>query len=107
MALQSTSGYIEAVMRRARHAELLDYLAGSAWLDFLGLIGKPAVCPVKQQQQGKVHPIRLALGHDEYTIRRRECPAIGDVRFVNFQFAEFLNSANARGGLQFLLFSFA
>ena len=33
------------------------------------------MCSVKQQQQGKVHPVRLALGHDEYMIRRRQRPA--------------------------------
>src|SRR5450759_1092077 len=36
--------------RHASHAELLDYLTDSAWFDFLGLIGKPAMCPVRQQQ---------------------------------------------------------
>jgi hypothetical protein len=91
IALPGTSCCIEAVMRHASHAELLDYLTDSAWFDFLGLIGKPAMCPVKQQQQGKVHPVRPALGHDEYMIRRRQCPAIGDVRSVDFQFAKFLS----------------
>ena len=50
IALPGTSCCIEAVMRHAGHAELLGYLTDSAWFDFLGLIGKPAMCPVKQQQ---------------------------------------------------------
>jgi hypothetical protein len=36
--------------RHASQVELLDYLTDSTWFDFLGLIGKPAMCPVRQQQ---------------------------------------------------------
>jgi hypothetical protein len=43
MALPGTSGGIEAVMIHADHAELLDYFTDSAWFDFLGLVGKPAM----------------------------------------------------------------
>jgi hypothetical protein len=77
--------------RQAKLFSLNLILHGIACRSSLGLIGKPAMCPVKQQQQGKVHPVRPALGHDEYMIRRRQCPAIGDVRSVDFQFAKFLS----------------
>lgn len=65
MSFPGTSGRIETIMRHTGHAELLNYLADSARFDFRGLIWKPAMGPVKQQQQGKVHPVRPALGHDE------------------------------------------
>ena len=45
--------------------ELLKYLANGSRFDFRGLIWKPTMSPIKQQQQGKVHPVRPALGHDE------------------------------------------
>ena len=107
MALPGTSGRIEAVMRHAGHPELLDYLTDSARFDFLGLVGEPAMCPVKQQQQGKVHPVRPALGHDAYTLRRRQRPAIGDVRSIKFQCAKLLSCANRCVACDSLLFSFA
>ncbi len=96
MALPGTIGCSEAVMRRTGHAELLGYLGDSAWLDFLGLIRKSAMCSVKQQQQGEVHPVRLALGHDEHKIRGRQRPTIEDVRSGNSQFAKLLSSARER-----------
>jgi hypothetical protein len=81
MPLPGTIGRIEAVVSGSLHAELTSYAGDGTRFDFLGFIGEPAMCPVEQQQQGKVHPVRLVLGHDERKIRRCQRPAIGDVNW--------------------------